>query len=533
MNTIVIGAGHNGLTAAFYLAKAGFSPLVLEQRDTLGGGAITGELHPGFRCPTLSHYASLRSDIVADMHLTRRGVEFLSSQVEACAPAHGDGPTVVIYTDDRRTAEALRLVHARDADRFAAYRSSLGDVCRVIGSLLTAVTPDIDDPDARDVWNLLKTGRRFRALGSSKAYALLRWAPMPVADLASEWFESDVLRATVAAPALSGTMFGPRSAGSALVLLLREATRLLAGGHAQVRGGPGALTHAMADAARSAGANIQPGTRVERIIVKDGRVCGIVAGGREIPADVVVSAIDPKTTFLTLMDPADLSPDFRSKIHSYRAHGTLAKVNLALSALPAFALGIAPGQLRNEVSDRTELLSGRIHIGPDLDYLERAFDHAKYGGISEQPWLDVTVPSVLDSTLAPSGAHVMSIYAHYTPYQLRDGRWPGMNEVVLKRVLSTLEHFAPGIDSQVVAAEVISPVELASQYGLHGGHIFHGELALDQLANMRPVLGYSRYESPISGLFLCSAGTHPGGFMSGGSGKMAAHHIGRFLSSRE
>lgn len=517
MNTIVIGAGHNGLTAAFYLAKAGFSPLVLEQRDTLGGGAVTGELHPGFRCPTLTHHASLRSDVVTDMQLTRRGVEFLNPPVEACALAGGDAPSVVIYPDDRRTAESLRAVHAKDAERYATYRSSLADVCRVIGSLLTTVTPDIDDPDARDVWNLLKTGRRFRALGSSKAYALLRWAPMPVADLASEWFESDLLRATVSAPALSGTMFGPRSAGSALVLLLREATRLLAGGHAHVRGGPGALTQAMADVARSVGANFQPGTRVERILVTDGRVSGVVAGGREIPAGAVVSAVDPKTTFLTLMDPADLSPDFRAKIHSYRAQGTLAKVNLALSGLPAL--------------DHSEVLSGRIHIGPDLDYLERAFDHAKYGEISQQPWLDVAIPSLLDSSLAPAGGHVMSIYAHYTPYQLRAGLWPGMNEAVLKRVVSTLEQFAPGIGNQVVAAQVISPGELESEYGLHGGHIFHGELALDQLANMRPLLGYSRYESPISGLFLCSAGTHPGGFMSGGSGKMAAQQVGRFLAS--
>ena len=525
MNTIVIGAGHNGLTAAFYLAKAGLSPLVLEQRDSPGGGAVTGDLHPGFRCPTLNHYASLRSDIVSDMGLARRGVEFLSPPVEACAPADGAGPPIVIYPDGRRTADALREVHTKDAERYAAYRSSLADVSRVIGSLLTTPTPDIDDPNAGDLWNVLKTGRRFRALGSN-GYALLRWAPMPVADLASEWFESDVLRATVAAPALSGTMFGPRSAGSALVLLVREATGLLGGGRGYVRGGPGALTHGMVDAARSAGANIQPDTRVDRILVADGRVRGVVAGGREHPADAVVSAIDPKTTFLTLVDPADLSPDFRSKIHSYRARGTLAKVNLALSTLPAFRVGAVS---RDE--QRTEALAGRIHIGPGLDYLERAFDHAKYGEISEQPWLDITVPSILDSTLAPAGAHVMSIYAHYMPCQLRDGRWPAMNEVVLKRVLATLDRFVPGISRQVVAAEVISPYELESVYGFHGGHVFHGELALDQLANMRPLLGYSRYQSPIAGLFMCSAGTHPGGFMSGGSGKMAAHQIARFLRS--
>ena len=527
MTVLIIGGGHNGLAAAFYLAKAGLKPLVLEQGRTVGGGALTEEIHPGFHCPTLTHHTSIRADLASDMQLARHGLAWLSPAVEAFAPAL-DGPPAIVYSDERRTEQALRALHAKDGAAYAAYRSAIQAVSGVLASVLAAPPPDIESPGAGDLWHLLKTGRRFRALGKTNAYRLLRWAPMPVADLVSEWFQSDVLRAMVAAPALSGTMFGPRSAGTGLVLLLQEATRLLAAPSSRVRGGPGALTQAMAAAAREAGAEFQTGTRVERILVKNERAAGVVAGGREIRADAVVSAIDPKTTFLRLVDPMEVSPDFLSKIRNYRAAGTVAKINLALSALPAFA---GPAKAGHYVRSSEELLSGRIHIGPDLDYLERAFDRAKYGEWSEEPWLDVTIPSILDQDLAPRGAHVMSIYAHYAPYHLRHGDWSGSKEMLLKRTLATLERFAPGVERLVVAADVITPAELEAQYGFHGGHIFHGELALDQLVTMRPVLGYARYRTPLRGLFLCSAGTHPAGFMSGASGKMAAREVVKSLRS--
>jgi len=281
------------------------------------------------------------------------------------------------------------------------------------------------------------------------------------------------------------------------------------------------MTVGMAIAAHGAGAEIRRGTTVERIIVRDDHVVGVVADGTEIPATVVVSAVDPKTTFLRLMHAEDLTPDFLMKIRNYRARGTLAKVNLALSALPGF---------RCVPSGETALLSGRIHLGPTLDYIERAFDHAKYGEMSADPWLDVTIPSILDPDLAPSGAHVMSIYVHYTPFSLRHGDWQTSKDLLLQRVLATLEQFAPGVSSLVVAAESITPEELESQYGFHGGHVFHGELTLDQLATMRPLLGYGRYKGPVRGLYLCGAGTHPGGLMTGASGKLAAREIVRSLS---
>ena len=521
---IVIGGGHNGLAAAFYLAKAGLKPIVLEQRDHIGGAALTGELHPGFRCPTLAHHTSVWSDVVLEMGLGGHGLEFLTPHVEVFAPGH-DGRALVLYDDAQRTADAMRRAHSRDAQAYPAYRTAMQHVSSVLASLFSSPPPGIDQPSAGDLWRLLKTGRRFRALGRRDGYRLLRWAPMPVADLTREWFESELLCASIAGPALSGTMMGPRSAGSGLVLLMQEANRLLSSRKSRVRGGPGALTMAMAAAARAAGAEIRTGMPVERIVVRHERVAGVLAGGEELTAATVVSAVDPKTTFLRLMDPVDLTPDFITKIRNYRSSGTLAKINLALVALPNFEGPVEAGHCVP-----SEVLSGRIHIGPGLDYLERAFDHVKYGEMSSEPWLDITIPSILDPDLAPAGAHVMSIYVHYAPYRLRDGAWAAMKGTLLDRVLKTLERYAPGISALVVAAQTITPAEMETDFGLWGGHPFHGELALDQLFTMRPLLGYGRYDSPIGGLHLCGAGTHPGGFMTGASGRLASAEIVRTLA---
>ena len=515
MTVVVIGGGHNGLAAAYYLARAGLKPIVMESRPECGGGAITTEIQPGFRSPTLSHYSPLGADVASDMELGRHGLQVLRSEVDTFAPSL-DGAPLITYRDPSKAAESIQSVSAADAAAYPSYRAVIEQIAGVVGCVLRSRPPDIDGPGIQDLWNLVKTGRRFRALDRKSRYRLLRWGPMPVADLVREWFTSEVLCASIAGPAISGSMLAPRSAGSGLVLLLHEAVRQLAGGPWQARGGPGAVTQAMAAAARAAGAEIRTSTAVERIVVAEDRVAAVVAGGQRIPANAVVSAVDPKTTFLRLMDASDLTPDFLSKIRNYRAAGTVAKVNLALSALPD--LGVPPATL-----------GGRIHVGPHLDYMERAFDHAKYGEISEHPWLDVTIPSVLDPALAPAGAHVMSIYAHYAPYRLRTGDWTALRQPLLRNVLATLERFAPGIGALVVAAQVITPADLESEYGFHGGHIFHGELALDQIATMRPLLGHARYAGPVRGLHLCSAGTHPGGFMTGASGKLAAREIIRSL----
>ena len=505
---IVIGGGHNGLIAAFYLAKAGVKAIVLEAREDVGGGAVTSEIHPGFRCPTLTHEVLLQQRVVRDMDLAQHGLELLQPRAHACSLSPA-GP-LVLYGSPERTEQSLRSWSVKDAAAFPAYQSALGRTASVLASAFEYVPPSIADPGASDLWNLLKTARTFRSLGQRDANRLLRWGPMAVADLMHEWFNNDLLRATVAGPALTGTMLGPRSAGGSLMLLMREAHVQLAGGASlRVKGGPGQASRALAAATRAAGADIRTSTPVERIVVREGAVRGIVAGGQTLEADVILSSADPKTTFLRLIEPAELSPDFAGKVQNYRASGTLAKVNLALASLPDFGCP-------------TEALTGRIQIGPELDYLERAFDHAKYGEFSARPWLELNIPSLLDDTLAPSGAHVASIYVHYAPRVLRATDWDVARHALLDAVIGVLEGPIPDLRRQIVAAQVITPLDLEREYGLAGGHIFHGELALDQLFTMRPLLSHARYGTPIRGLYLCGAGTHPGGFMTGGSGYLAA-----------
>jgi phytoene dehydrogenase-like protein len=519
-DVVIIGGGHNGLAAAFYLAKAGLKPLVLERRETIGGGAITTEIAPGFRVPALTHSTGLLSqDVARDMDLARHGVEFLPSEAQVFAP-DGHGRALVLYNEVRRSAESIRALSAKDAEAYPAYRASMTRISTVIASVFGSTPPRIDKPTMGEVWSLLGTGRQFRALGKKDGYRLLRWGPMPVADLMHEWFETELLSAALAGAGVSGTMLGPWSAGSALVLLLREAHRRLAVG-AQVKGGPGALTSAMGSAARAAGADIRTGASVGRIVVKGERVAGVaLSTGEEIPARAVVSGADPKTTFLQLVDPVDLAPDFLTKMRNYRSHGTLAKMNLALSGLPAFTGASGP-----------EALSGRIHIGPEIDYLERAFDHAKYGEFAAEPWLDVSIPSILDPQLAPAGSHVVSIYVHVAPHALRNGTWDTARDGLRKAALRVLGRFAPGIERLIVAEQVVTPADLEREHGFFGGHIFHGELALDQLFTMRPVLGQAQYRSPVNGLYLCGGGTHPGGFFSGGSGRNAAREVAKDLKS--
>jgi phytoene dehydrogenase-like protein len=518
---VIIGGGHNGLTAAFYLAKAGMKPVVLERSAHVGGGAITTEISPGFHCPTLSHELLIHDQIFADLELRQHGVQLLSPEADVCAIAT-DGAPLVLWNSNEQTAEELRKRRPRDGDAFLKFKDGIDHAVSVVAELLRSAPPDIDSPSLGDIWELLKTGREFRGLGKRGSYQLLRWLPMPVADFAREWFEDELLHATIAAPGLSGTMLGPRSAGSTLVMLLREAHRRLSGQRRlQVRGGPGRLTQAMAAAANAAGAEIRTGARVERIVVRDERVAGVVVNGTEIAATTVLSCVDPKTTFLELFDPMDLTPDFLGKMRNYRAQGTVAKVNVALSALPRFRGVTHPS-----------MLTGHIHIGPNLDYLERAFDHAKYGEVSAAPWLDITIPSILDNGLAPSDRHVMSVYAHYAPYALRGTDWTAARQSFLTRVIHTLEQYAPGLGSTVVAAEIITPSALHNDFGFYGGHIFHGELSPDQLYAMRPLLGSGRYETPVRGVFQSGAGTHPGGFMSGINGRLAAQHVLRSRTIR-
>src|SRR3984885_6175329 len=418
---VIIGGGHNGLIAAFYLAKAGYNPLVLERAAQVGGAAVTEEFHPGFRCSTLAHTAGpIRPQIVHDMHLEKLGVKWITPDV--CVTALSpDNRALSLYQDAKKSAEEIAQFSQKDAAKYLEFQHSLGKISKVIGEALATTPPDIDHPSRGDLWSMLQTGRAIRKLGKKDMFRLLRWGPMAVADLASEYFETELLRAVIAARGIFGTFLGPWSAGSALVLLIRAAADPHpAGSMCFEAGGMGALTQPMASAAQAAGAEIRTNAEVIEIRVQDGMATGVVLStGEEIQTKAVVSNADPKRTLLKLTDPTHLSPDFVQKLQHYRGNGTVAKVNLALSALPTFtALKNGDGAA----------LKGRIHIGPEIDYLERAFDESKYGNFSRQPYLEATIPSLTDPTLAPAGKHVMSIYMQYAPYKLKGG-WDQNGEV--------------------------------------------------------------------------------------------------------
>ncbi len=516
-DVVIIGGGHNGLVTAFYLAKAGFKPLVLERNAQVGGAAVTDEFHPGFRCSTLAHTAGpIRPDIVRDMQLERHGLKLIPSEVSVTALS-SDGRALSLYQDPNKSAQEISAFSQKDAAKYPELQQSLAKISKVLAEALATTPPDIDNPSKGDLWSMLKTGRGIRKLGKKDMFRLLRWGPMAVADFAAEYFETELLRAVIAARGVFGTFLGPWSAGSALVLLIRAAADPHPAGSATFAArGTGAVTQAMASAAQAAGAEIRTGAEVIEIRVQNGIATGVLLStGEEIHAKAVISNADPKRTLLKLTDPIHLSPDFVQKIQHYRANGTVAKVNLALSGLPQFTA------LKN---GSASALKGRIHIGNEIDYLERAFDESKYGNFSKQPYLEVTIPSLTDPTLAPEGKHVMSIYMQYAPYKLK-GDWEEQRKALGQTVVKTLAEYAPNLPELILTHQIITPKDLEEKYGLTGGQIFHGELALDQFFTMRPLLDWARYRTPIQNLYLCGSGTHPGAGLTGGSGANAAREI--------
>ena len=521
---VLIGGGHNALITAFYLAKGGFKPVVLERREMVGGGAITEEFHPGFRASTLAHtLGPLRADVARDLQLDKFDCEILSPDPRVFAPT-SDGKALLFYNDVAKTAAAIGNFSAKDASKYAQFARSLEQTASFFTQLASITPPAIDKPTPEDLWNLLKTGRSVRSLGKTGIFDLLRWGPMAVADFVAEFFETELLRAVIAARGIFGTALGPWSAGSTAVLLLRAAADAHPVGSAAFpRGGLGAFTCALAESARQVGAEIRTDAEVRHILIKDGAVTGIVlTGGEEIAVEAIVSGVDPKRTFFHLVDPSQLDPTFANRMKNFRANGTVAKVNLALGGLPAF-----PALADNESYLKT--LSGRIHIGPEIDYLERAFDASKYGEFSKKPWLDVTIPTILDPSLAPDGKHVLSAYVQFAPFKLREGNWYTRRRDLGNAVIQALAVYAPNLPGLVEGIQIITPQDLETSYGFTGGHIFHGELALDQLFTMRPVLDWARYKTPIRGLFLCGSGTHPGNGLTGASGANAAREIIRDL----
>lgn len=516
-DVVIIGAGHNALVAAFYLGRAGLHPLVLERRPVAGGAAATEEFHPGFFSPTYVHaVAGFPSGVAEDLGLARHGLELIRPDPTVFAPA-GDGRALVLYRHAARSSESIAQFSKRDAESYPEFGRVLARLAGVLQPLMLKSPPAVRAPGPGDLWTMIGAGRALRGLGSKDMFRLLRWGPMAVADLVAEWFESEPLRAVIAARGVFGAALGPWSAGSGALLLLRAAfDPEPASDVCFVRGGMGKLAAALAEAAAQAGAEIRTSAEVASINVRDGAAVGVMlASGEEIRARAVISGADPRRTFLRLVGPVNLDPDFAGRVRNYRSSGTLAKVNLALAGLPSFAAV-------RSASDANQLLAGRIHIGPEIDYLERAFDASKYGEFSAEPYLEAVIPSLSDPQVAPAGKHVMSIYAQYASYKLRGTDWDAQRDALGDAVVNTLARYAPNLPELVLHRQVITPADLEEQLGSTGGHIFHGELGLDQLFSLRPMLGWAAYRTPFAGLYLCGSGTHPGLGVTGASGANAA-----------
>ena len=527
-DVIVIGGGHNGLVTATFLGKAGLKVIVLERADRVGGCARSDEISPGFHCPTLAHTASIDAAIVRALGLDGHGLEIVRPDASACSPA-ADGRAVVLWQDETRAAREIGSHSAGDAEKYPQFLASFARLSQVLRTVSQAPPPLIDGPSARDIVELIKAGRAFRALPKADAYRLLRWLPMAVADLVAEWFASEPLRAMIAASGLIGSFMGPWSAGSGAVLLWLGATEghpIATGWFA--RGGMSAVSDALLAAARAAGVDVRTGAEVARLSVVNGSVTGVVlSNGDELSARAVASNLDPKRTLLGLVDPMHLEPEVVRRVQNIRTRGTLAKVNFAVDRTPQFTCLAARAE-----EERTAAISGRIRLGRDIDSIERAFDAAKYGRLSDDPWIELTIPSVADASLAPAGKHVVSAYVQYAPYHLRGTTWDQERSRLADVATATIEHHAPGFTASIVARQTITPLDLERLGGLTGGHIFHGELALDQLFVTRPVLGWARYETPVRRLYLCGSGAHPGNGLTGRTGALAAKAIVGGLGGR-
>jgi phytoene dehydrogenase-like protein len=516
-DVVVIGGGMNGLVAAAMLARHKVGVVVVDRQPQWGGAAATAEIAPGFRVPALSHaLGPISHGVVRALRLDRAGIEFLTPD-PAATSLSDDGRALTFHRDEVLTSASINAFSASDAARWTDFKRTIQKVAGLVALLDGQAAPPIDAMSTRDWLRLALVGRRARGLGRRHLAQLARWLPMSVADLTGEWFESDVLRAAIAAHAIHGNPAGPRSAGTGAMFLKRVAADPIpVGSGATARGGPGAVAEALVQIATRHGATFRTGARVARILTQDGRSSGVVLdNGDVINALVVIAAIHPNTALCDLVDPAELSPTFRTRIRHIRSRGVTSKLNLALSGLPAFSA----------LASDSVPLRGRLLVAPTLEYLERAFDATKYGAMSDEPWLEMSIPSVLDSSLAPDGAHVMSIYAHFAPRQLRSGPWAQARAQLTEAVLGVVERHAPGIRQQIVAAETLTPEDLEDRWGFSGGHIFHGEDALDQMWAARPLLGWSEHRSPIRGLYLASAGTHPGGGLTGLPGWLAARRV--------
>ncbi|HEY3216766.1 MAG TPA: NAD(P)/FAD-dependent oxidoreductase [Candidatus Eisenbacteria bacterium] len=516
-DTIVVGGGHNGLVAAAYLARAKRKVLVLERRPVLGGAAVTEEVFPGFKFSVFSYVVSLlRPEIIRELDLPRHGLQILP--LESTVTPLDNGDYLASWADPDETRRELCRHSPHDADAAVLFGRLMHHMAMAVKPILGMVPPDPASLAPSDLRGLLRLGNHFRSLGAERFHALHKLMTMSSADYLDEWFEFDALKATKSASGIIGTFLGPRSPGSAYVLLHHYVGEIDGAFRAWgfQKGGTGAISDSIAGAARGFGAEIRTGAGVERVRVHNGRATGVVlTGGEEIEAPLVVSGLDPRRTFTQLLDPSQLPHELVDGVRRYKFRGSSGKVNLALDGLPDFTC--LPG--------RGPHLRGAISISPSLEYLERAYDDAKYGEFSRHPYMDIVIPSMIDPGMAPPGKHVMSIFVQYAPYHLNGGWSDEKRDAFGDAVIRTLSRYAPNIESLILHRQVLTPADIERITGLSEGNIFQGELALQQLFFLRPVPEWANYRTPIRGYWQCGAGTHPGGGIMGGSGRLAALEI--------
>jgi phytoene dehydrogenase-like protein len=516
-DAIVIGGGHNGLVSAAYLARAGRKTLVLERRHVLGGAAVTEEVFPGFRFSVCSYVVSLlRPEIIRELDLPRHGLEILPLDGTFTPMPNGDH--LWRMSDHAKTRREIYRHSPIDAEAYDEYAKAMVEMARFVKPILSMVPPDPFSYDVRGLSRLAGLGRRFLALSRGQQHNLLQLMTMSAADLLDQWFETDVLKATMSASGIIGTFLGVRSPGTAYVLLHHYMGEIDGAFRSWgfARGGTGAISLAIASAAREAGAEIRTEAGVARIKTRDGRATGVVLpNGDEIDAGVVLSSVDPRLTFQKLVEPGALPASFLEGVSRYKFRGSSGKVNLALDALPDFVC--LPGAGAH--------LRGAVSISPAVEYMERAYDEAKYGDFSRRPYIDMVIPSLTDPSVAPPGKHVLSCFVQYAPYKLREGTWDEKREAFGDTVIDTVAEYAPNLKRIILHRQVLTPLDLEREWGLSEGNIFQGELSLEQLFFLRPVPGWARYRTPLAGLYMCGSAAHPGGGIMGAPGRLAALEV--------
>ncbi len=516
-DVIVIGGGHNGLVNAAYLARAGKKVLVLERRAVLGGAAVSEQVFPGFTFSVFSYVVSLlRPEIIRDLELPRHGLQILPLE-STVTPLPG-GDYLAGWGDADLTRREIYRHSPKDAEAAFEYGRLMVHMAKAVKPILGLMPPDPTSLAPSDLKGMLGLSRHLRSLGREKFHALYKLLTMSSADYLDEWFEFDPLKATKSASGIIGTFLGPRSPGSAYVLLHHYMGEIDGAFRAWgfCKGGNGTVSGAIAGAARQHGATLRTEAAVERVLVKNGRARGVaLASGEEIDARVVVSGLDARRTYLELVDEKELPDELTTQIRRFRFRGSSGKVNLALSELPDFTC--MPGVGRHH--------RGAISISPSMDYLERAFDDAKAGGFSKRPYMDIVFPSVIDPNMAPPGRHVASIFVQYCPYHIEGGWTDARREAFGDTVIDTLSEYAPNLKAAILHRQVITPADIERTIGISEGNIFHGELALQQLFFQRPAMRWAGYRTPIDGCYHCGSSTHPGGGVMGAAGRLAALRI--------